>query len=213
MNSNLISISGIDGSGKSTQLDLLKKYYEDLGFKVIYLWSRGGSTPGINKLKSFLRLIAGKNLPPSGKSKKRDEMFKNIFIQYIWIYAAILDLLRIYAFSIRWNLLIGKKVICDRYIWDTLVDFKIMFPELEIERWLIWKILVKSVPIPFKQILLMIPIKTSIARCSQKFDPFPDSPEIREKRYSLYVDISNDTKFITIDAKQSSAAVFKQIIK
>ena len=53
MNANLISISGIDGSGKSTQLDLLKKYYEDLGFKVVYLWSRGGSTSGINKLKSF----------------------------------------------------------------------------------------------------------------------------------------------------------------
>ena len=60
-------------------------------------------------------------------------MFKNIFIQYIWIYAAILDLLRIYAFAIRWNLLIGKKVICDRYIWDTLIDFKIMFPELEMK--------------------------------------------------------------------------------
>ncbi len=213
MSGNLISISGIDGSGKSTQLDLLKKYYKDQGFKVVYLWSRGGSTSGINKLKSFLRLIAGKNLPPSGKSKKRDEMFKNIFIQYIWIYAAILDLLRIYAFSIRWNLLIGKKVICDRYIWDTLIDFKIMFPELEIERWLIWKILVKSAPIPFKQILLMIPIKTSIARCSQKFDPFPDSPEIREKRYNLYADISNDAKFVTIDAKQSSTEVFKEIIK
>ena len=57
MSNNLISISGIDGSGKSTQLNLLKKYYEKNGHKVIYLWSRGGSTPGINKLKSFLRLI------------------------------------------------------------------------------------------------------------------------------------------------------------
>ena len=181
MNANLISISGIDGSGKSTQLDLLKKYYEDLGFKVVYLWSRGGSTSGINKLKSFFKADSRQELTSIWEKQKRDEMFKNIFIQYIWIYAAILDLLRIYAFAIRWNLLIGKKVICDRYIWDTLIDFKIMFPELEIERWLIWKILVKSVPIPFKQILLMIPIKTSIARCSQKFDPFPDSPEIREK--------------------------------
>ena len=39
MNSNLISISGIDGSGKSTQLDLLKKYYEDLGF-VLFIFGQ-----------------------------------------------------------------------------------------------------------------------------------------------------------------------------
>ena len=88
-----------------------------------------------------------------------------------------------------------------------------MFPDLDIEKWLIWKILVKISPVPYKQILLMIPLELSIARCNQKFDPFPDTPKIRKKRHTLYVLASNERKFISIDADKKSAEVFEEIIK
>ena len=84
MNANLISISGIDGSGKSTQLDLLKKY-EDLGFKVVYLWSRGGSTSGINKLKIFFKADAARTYLHLGKAKKEMKCLK-IFLYNIFGY-------------------------------------------------------------------------------------------------------------------------------
>ena len=212
MKKNFLSISGIDGSGKSTQFELLKEHYESLGFKVFYLWTRGGSTPGINSLKSFLRLIVGKKLPASGHSKKRDEMFKNEIIQYLWITAAIFDLIRIYAFSIRWRLVKGYIVICDRYILDTLIDFKLMFPNVKFENWFLWKLLVKLSPIPFKEVLLMIPIKVSEDRCKQKFDPFPDSPEIRIKRYNFYKDFSKKGHFDLVDAQKSEKQVLEEII-
>ena len=122
----LIAISGIDGSGKSTQLELVKQYYENKGKTVLDLWTRGGSTPGINAIKAFSRKLGGKKLPPPGKSKKRDEMMGTVWIQRAWLSLAVLDLMRIYCLSIRWWILRGKVVICDRYLWDTQIDFKII---------------------------------------------------------------------------------------
>jgi thymidylate kinase len=207
-----IALSGIDGSGKSTQLELIKDSLINDGKKVIFLWTRGGSTPGINALKKIIRIVAGNKLPPSGHSKKRDQMLATGWIQRIWITLAILDLLRIYGFSIRWQILRGNVVLCDRYLWDTYIDFKIMFPDIKITNWLIWKILVKLSPIPNKAFLLVIPAELSEERCSNKYDPFPDTSDIRKIRYDLYERTSKLGHWDIIDANDSIETVFKRVM-
>jgi thymidylate kinase len=208
----LIAVSGIDGSGKSTQLELVKQHFENKGKTVHYLWTRGGSTPGINAIKALSRKLAGKKLPPPGYSKKRDEMLGRGWIQRVWLSLAILDLMRIYCISIRWWILRGKVVICDRYLWDTQIDFEIMFPHIKIEDWLLWKILVRLTPVPDKPVLLMIPSKMSADRCAQKYDPFPDTPERRRQRYELYKTASILDRWKVIDATRSVTAVFGDIV-
>ena len=79
------------------------------------------------------------------------------WIQKLWLFIGIIDLIRIYGINIRIHLLLGKSVICDRFLWDTLIDFKIMFPKIEVDRWIVWKILVLLTPTPHKSILLTIP--------------------------------------------------------
>lgn len=211
MNAKLITLSGIDGSGKSTQITSIQNYYRKLNSPFVYLWTRGGSTPGIEIIKLLSRKVAGKKLPPSGHSIQRDQMFKKNWIQNMWLMLSILDLLRIYSINIRWELWRGKTVICDRYLWDTLIDFKIMFPYIEIENWLLWKALVWCAPEPDVEFLLMIPIELSEKRCLQKFDPFPDTKEQRILRYALYKETSNLNKWSIIDATQPEEAVFVQI--
>ena len=212
MNEKFITISGIDGAGKSTQLNLIKEYFEKNGKSVIYLWSRGGSTSGINILKALIRKLAGKKLPPPGHSVKRDQMLDKVWIQRVWLILAILDLLRIYSIALRWGLFRGKVVICDRYLWDTLIDFKIMFPNMDVKNWLLWKILVRCTPVPEKAILLMIPLTLSEKRCLQKYDPFPDTPERRKERYELYGTISKLKHWDVIDSNRSIAVVFEDIM-
>ena len=126
MNTKFIALSGIDGAGKSTQLSLLKEHFEKSGGSVICLWTRGGSTTGSEAVKAFIRRIAGKSLPPSGHSSKRDEMLQKGWIQRVWLVLAILDLIRIYGVLVRWWVFRGKSIICDRYLWDTFIDFQIM---------------------------------------------------------------------------------------
>jgi dTMP kinase len=119
--------------------------------------------------------------------------------------------MRIYAVNIRWKLWRGTTVICDRYLWDTLIDFKIMFPDVCIEKWILWKILAWCSPVPSVEYLLMIPIETSEKRCLQKYEPFPDTPERRSRRYRLYKEILNLNKWTVIDATQTAETVFVEI--
>jgi len=213
MNNYLIALSGIDGAGKSTQLDLIKQSLESKNQKVISLWTRGGNTPGINLAKNFLRKIAGKKLPAAGRSSKRDEMLGNFWIQRFWLLLAIIDLIRIYGINIRLYLYTGNFVICDRYLWDTLIDFKIMFPKIQIENWFIWKLLVWVSPVPKKSVLLIIPEKISEERCAKKYEPFPDTPKRRATRFRLYKNASKNGYWNVIDATKSVNQVFTAIFK
>jgi dTMP kinase len=210
MNVKLISLSGIDGAGKSTQITSIKNYYKK-NQHFTYLWTRGGNTPGIEMLKLISRKIVGKKLPPSGHSAQRDQIFKKKWVQKVWLTFAIIDLFRIYAISTRWDLWRGIVVICDRYLWDTLIDFKIMFPGVDIEKWILWKFLVWGTPIPSVEYLLIIPSELSEKRCLQKYEPFPDTEERRERRFKLYKELSNLNKWVVIDATQNAETVFAKI--
>jgi thymidylate kinase len=211
MNTKFIALSGIDGAGKSTQLNLLKESLENSGGTVLCLWTRGGNTPGSNAVKAFIRRMAGNSLPPSGHSSKRDDMLQKDWIQRVWLVLAILDLIRIYGVLVRCWVFRGKLIICDRYLWDTLIDFKIMFPKIDIENWFLWKLLVWCTPVPDKSILLIIPLHLSEKRCLQKYEPFPDTPERRKKRYEHYENAANNTYWDIIDSTRSVESVFSDI--
>ena len=75
MKYRLISLSGIDGAGKSTQILSIKKYYKQKNLNIKYLWTRGGNTEGMELLKRIARKFSGNRLPASGHSKQRDEIF------------------------------------------------------------------------------------------------------------------------------------------
>lgn len=212
MNTKFIALSGIDGAGKSTQLDLIKKHFEKNEQPVISLWTRGGNTSGINALKALIRKLAGKKLPPSGHSIKRDQMLEKAWIQRVWLILAIMDLIRIYSVVLRWWLFKGKVVICDRYLWDTYIDFKIMFPNIDVKNWMLWKFLVWLTPVPDKAVLLMIPLDLSEKRCLQKYEPFPDTPQRRKKRYELYKNTSKLKHWDVIDSTNSKDEVFRAIM-
>lgn len=204
-------MSGIDGAGKSTQLNRLIDLLKQQNITAVSLWTRGGHTSGINLLKNLGRKLAGGKLPPSGNSPQREQMLGKRWIQKIWLTIAILDLIWIYGVRIRLWLQQGKTVVCDRYLWDTLIDFNIMFPGIEIEKWILWKMLVFIAPRPQQQFLLMIPLELSEKRCTQKYEPFPDTPDKRRRRYSLYLDAATRREWTVIDSTRSVDSVFADI--
>ena len=199
MRGKLIIFSGLDGAGKSTQIEILMDYLNNRGRLPKFIWTRGGYTTLFISLKNLLRKLMGERIPPPGRNEKRERVMRSKKVQKFWLIIALLDLLRVYAFQIRFWLWSGKMVICDRYLIDTLIDFKINFKNQEVERWFLYKLLLWASPRPDVCFLMLIPVEEAIKRSGQKDEPFPDSPEILDKRLSMYKELSDDKNWTILD--------------
>lgn len=192
MRGKLIVFSGLDGTGKSTQIEFLIDYLRNRGQLPKCIWTRGGYTTLFNGLKNLLRKLIGGRIPPPGHSEKREQVMRSKRVQKFWLIIALLDLLRVYAVQIRFWLWSGKIVICDRYLIDTLIDFKINFKNQAIEQWFLYKLMLWASPRPDVSFLMLIPVEEAIKRSGRKDEPFPDSPEVLTKRLSMYQELLSD---------------------
>ncbi len=208
---NLFVFSGLDGAGKSTQIDLLENYFRKHGKKTVYLWSRGGYTSGINALKSLLRKSGGRAVPPTGRNKEREKALGRPIIRRLWLSLSIIDLMRVYGLQIRLWKMTGKMVICDRYLADTAIDFRLNFPGEPFEKYFLWKLLTWLTPKPDVTFVLLIPVEESLKRSVQKDEPFPDSPEVLEKRLCHYQALADKHSWLILDGQEPIEKVWENI--
>ena len=206
----MIAFSGIDCSGKSTQIAIIKKHLEDKGKKVEVIWSRGGYTPWVEGIKTLIR--PDKHYTEEEKKSYREAVSNSAFKSRLLLLASIWDLARYYGIVFRWKELTGKTVVCDRYIWDTLIDFKVKFPKFAFEKWLSWKIMLKLIYQPKHAFIFTIPPEESMRRSELKNDPHPEPYEMRVYRIDCYLEqIEKDRWNHVIDATVPIDAVSNQI--
>jgi len=207
-----IAFSGIDGAGKSTQIEILFKALRENDTNPLYLWTRGGYTGPFNAIKAGLRRLFGKKLPPSGRSEERDRAFKNPFVRNLWLSLAIIDLIFVYGIYIRIYLISGRIIIADRYLWDTWIDFRLNFPKVGIDQWPLWRVLKALTPKPDVGFLLLIPVEESLRRSGLKNEPFPDSEDVLRQRLALYYELPVTHKLHTIDCLQPIDVIRDEIM-
>ncbi len=199
----LIAFSGLDGAGKSTQIERLTVRLRDGRQQPVTLWTRGGYTPFFNALKNGVRRIGrGSVLPESGHSQQRNQSFTNPQVRRLWLILAIFDLIWVYGVYVRWRCWRGRIVICDRYLWDTLIDFRLNFPQEHVERWWLWRLLKWVTPKPDVSWALLISVEESLRRSKQKNEPFPDLPQILEQRLSQYEGLTPIAGWQVLDGRQ-----------
>ena len=209
---SLITFGGLDGAGKSTQIALLTDYLVKSGRKPVYIWTRGGYTTLLQGLKTLSRRFLSRRLPPSGNCSQRSQAFSKWWVRRLWLSLAMLDLLWVYGVQIRWHRYRGRRVLCDRYLWDTAIDFRLNFPQEKLDDYWLWRLLEIISPQPDASFLMLLSVEESVRRSEMKGEPFPDPPEVLRQRLAYYQDLIPRVPFHVLDGSMPITTLFNQIL-
>ena len=191
-----ITFEGIDGVGKSTQLDLLEEYLVAEGKEVLRTLEPGGTELG-QEIRHLL-------LHRKGDVSPRAEAL---------LYAA--DRAHHVATKIRPALAAGKVVLSDRY-FDSSVAYQGAARELDVEE--VKQISLWAIDhlIPDLTVLLDLPADEALARRSSKGTE-PDrlereQLEFFERARSEYLSMASEPRFLVIDATNSVEQIHQQVL-
>lgn len=206
----VVSFSGIDGAGKTTQINNLLKHCKINNLSCCRKWSKARGTPGIMFLKSLVRRDS--YMEKEQKLEYREKVYNTGWKKNLLLYASLFDLCWYWGIYFR---IIKHKydvLILDRYIWDTYVEVSSEFKISSLSKKILWK-LVRIVALePEKSILLMIPAEESLRRDLLKGEITTDELNVKKEKLDFYERLRKEKVWNTeIDAMQSIDDTFRQI--
>jgi thymidylate kinase len=207
----LVTFSGIDCCGKSTQIQLLEDVLRERDQRPVRLWIRGGYTPRLAEARALARRMLGKRAAPPGETTQRQAFMKNRAKRRLWLYLAIADLFVECVVRVRWLRLLGHSVICDRYLVDSEIDFSLNFAEDNVPQWRSWRLLCKLAANPDHAFLLDLPFEESARRSREKKEPFPEKDELRRLRADCYVARRDARAWHVLDGYRSIEQLHREI--
>ena len=208
----MITFSGPDCSGKSTQIELLVRHLQDRGRTVRTLWFRPGYSALMDAAKQRLRRLRPGAMPTSAHTEQRERQFARPGVSEAWVALALFDTALHLGAWIRAQLALGRDVICDRYLDDALLDLDLRFERLCPSDWLASRAVERLCPRPDVAVLLQLDEATLNARAAIKNEPFPDSAEVRMARLRAYAGMAQSGRYCCIDASAPIDVVQQAIV-
>lgn len=135
----IVCFNGIDGSGKSLQAQRLVEHLNEAGYPAVYVWN-GTRAPVtrwftrlIKRMLGVTKVTAPSPVAPTSSSKEyrsyltqTQQIFKRPLVRNIWLHKSLLEhTVEIWA-RVLPHLLRGRIVVCDRYIFDTVISISVL---------------------------------------------------------------------------------------
>lgn len=192
------------------------------GLRPVYLWSRPGYTRNLETAKRLVRRLtkgraAGRSTGSSTAERvqrdypRRGEGFRSPRLRRLWLSIALFDLIWVYALQVRYWLFRGRTVICDRYLWDCLVDFRVNFPSDAVESWPLGRILTALTPRPDVAFFLLISAAESLRRSKHRERKFPETEAVLQQRLEQYRIVADQFQWPVLDAQRPIEEVAAEI--
>jgi len=202
----LVTFSGVDGSGKTTQAEALLSAFQTCHLRAQRVWSRGGSASWIGWLTGRRQRV-----PVSGTAKDRvrarQTRFRSPWLRWGWSWLTTLELLWEYALRIALPLCLGRVVIADRYLFDTLADWGAYFGEESVEKRSAARLLRGLSPRPAVAFLLDLPSAVAQSRSS---DGLPT--EFLEAQSATYRRLASALRLERLDATRGREELADEIV-
>ncbi len=208
----IVAFSGNDCSGKSTQIDLLKRCLEGRGHRVRVLWHRPGYSGLLVGLKRLARSFFPRTLPTTNQPDQRNRAFRRPTVRFAWKTMALLDMLLQHGVKVRLLHLVGYTIICDRYWLDGALDLEQKFPSWNVQESMSFRLVRSMLPSPKLWVLLSLPWDDVLLRSGMKVEPFPDSPEERLSRFERYQAQAESGPWTAFSAKGDIQAVHGRLL-
>lgn len=206
----LICFTGIDGSGKTTQAQALTETMKERGIMSQYVWVK--FTPRITEhmMRILKRLLFRKKdefTDYSGYLDARRRLFKNRLLFTFYHCLMLVDYYLQILLRIRVPLMKGKVVVCDRYIYDTVVDiaYDSDYSPEKIKKTL--KLYLRLFPKP--DVVFLIDLPEEIAY--QRKNDIPSLYYLSERR-KIYLDMGREHDMIILDGTEDESEL-KSVIE
>lgn len=190
-----ICITGIDGTGKTTHVRKILEHLQNKGIKCQYKWLRFHHFLSL-PLLAFCRLAGYTSVSTLGGTQKCSyhEYYRSRFISAVYPWILLVDTLLFTTTKIYIPMLFGTTIVCDRFVYDTLIDVAVAINDNEIYKKPVGKLFLKLIPKNAQFVMLNLDKSIIFSRRSELKDDLTF-----DKRYELYLSFANEFSIRVLD--------------
>ena len=215
-NGKIIAICGLDGVGKTTQINYLLEKLKQEGAQIKFYRVRIGFTPWIQKIKTIMKSTVEDANKDSQKKhttnpKKLSKHKAKQLTKELYRIVSLLDLIR-HLLLIRLASRKNVIIICDRYLWDNYIIHKDKYPNIDLGSSWLWKASVAAAQQPAISLLMDMPVKESFQRNMDRNNGITEeSLETLNSRKQIYLDVIQQAEWHIVNASPPPQQVFQEI--
>jgi thymidylate kinase len=128
---SVIALSGLDGSGKSTQAQHLRETLEQLGIDAVIEWNRITANPSLDVIAAPIKRLFGSSSSEEGATASEHTPHSlrknNAAVNYVWSGIVALANALAHRRAAARHVRNGRVVICDRYVLDSIVHLRDLY--------------------------------------------------------------------------------------